>query len=447
MWTLQAVRTIIRRVFLVLGASFAIIIISFIFHILQVNKYNNLERYDTPETVSMDVTADIHPRGLLTDSWEKNDAFENTIINGKIYETTITNNSKSLLVDWKLRVNIKESCWINNAWTGLMEIHQFVGGEEKVQTLDLRNYSAEDITLDYVMGGQDLLIPLNSGDYFIYHPYEGADSGEVPIKSSKDFAGQTNIGFILYSLSGENDLSDFVMTYHIHKSYFAGPIGMTFMVLIPLWLMLMLILGIIAWIVLYFESTLFYQSQIITDMFGLCSTLADEKDYYHNGHSIRVANFSRKIAETMGMDKQDCDIVYYGALLHNIGNYAVPERILGKTTPLTPEDEKVVQMHTIKGSKLTENMKSMPQAALATLYHHERYDGSGYPTGKKGEEIPLIARIIAVADNYDDMIHERAYRGRYTPDEIKQFYKDNSGTWFDPLVVDVFVDMVDSMEE
>lgn len=447
MGTLLGIRSHIKKVFIGLLIAVILLIISFVFHVIKVNKFNKLERYDTPETVSMDVTADIHPRGLLTDAWEKNDAFDGVIINGKIYEATIVNNSKSLLVDWKLRINVKDSCYINNAWNGTMEIHQFINGEEKQQTIDLRDYNVEDITLKYYMAGQDLLIPLNSGDYFIYHPYEGADSGEVPLKSNAELSGTVNVGFILYSLSGENDLSDYRLTYHINKSYFAGTTGVIFLILFPLWVIVTIVWSVISIIIIQFTSSLYMQSQIIDDMFNLCSILADEKDYYHKEHSVRVANYSRKIAEAMGMDKQDCERVYYAAMLHNIGNYAVPGRILGKSSQYTTEDEKIIQSHTIKGAKLLENMKSIPQSASAALYHHEKYDGSGYPMGKKGEDIPLIARIVAVADAYDDMSHEREYRRKYSLQEIKNVFKASSGKWFDPLVVDVFMDIVDSIEE
>lgn len=444
---LQKTRKLIKRLFIILGISFAVIIISFVFHVIQVNKFNSQERYYTPDTVSMDVIADIHPRGMLTDSWEKNDAFDNMVINGKIYEATIVNNSKCLLTDWQLKVYVRESCWINNAWNGTMEIHQFKNGVENIQTLDLRDYNASDITLDYYLAGQDLLIPLNSGDYFIYHPKTGSDSGEVPIKSTSELSGQSNIGFILYSLSGDNDLSDYVMTYHLTKSYFAGTAGMIFVVLIPAWILLIIVSAIIGWIILGFESTVNYQTQIIDDMFTICSNLADEKDYYHKEHSNRVAKYSKKIAEAMGMDKHDCNVVYYGALLHNIGNYAVPERVLGKSTKLTKDDEKIVQIHTIKGAKLLENVKMIQLAPAAALYHHERFDGKGYPMGKKGEDIPLIARIIAVADAYDDISQDREYRKKYNLEEMKLFFKDNSGTWFDPLIIDVFLKIIDTIEE
>ncbi len=444
---LYQVKKFAKRILILFLVVFAIIGIAFAFHVIQINRDNSMERKYTSDSVSMDVTADIHPRGLLTDSWEKNDAFPGTIIYGKIYEATIVNDSRALLTDWRLRVNIKEDCYLNNAWNGKMEIHQFDNSDEIVQTIDLRNYDADDIKLNYYMAGQDLLIPLKNGDYFVYLPDDSPNFGEVPLKSSSDFAGETNIGFILYSNTGDEDLSDYVMTYHIQRSYFSGVAGIFFLVIIPTWFLLTIIYMLIAWIVVGFEGTVYRQKRIIDDMFEVCSTLADEKDYYHKNHSNRVAIYSRKIAEAMGMDKQDCEIVYYSALLHNIGNYAVPERILSKTTKLTEDDEKIVQNHTIKGAKLLEGMKTIPQSASAALYHHERYDGNGYPMGKKGDEIPLVARIIAVADAYDDMNHDRVYRKKYTIQEMKTKFKEDSGTWFDPFVVDVFMEIIDGIED
>ena len=222
---------------------------------------------------------------------------------------------------------------------------------------------------------------------------------------------------------------------------------MVFLIILPLWALLTIVWTIISIIIMQFTSTLYIQNQIIDDMFNLSGTLADDKDYYHKEHSLRVANYSKKIAEAMGMDKQDCQVIYYGAMLHNIGNYAVPERVLEKSTQLSTEDEKLLQIHTIKGAKILENMKSIPQSALAAMYHHEKYDGSGYPMGKSGEDIPLIARIVAVADAYDDMTHERDYRRKYSEQEIKNIFKANSGKWFDPIIVDIFLEIVDSIEE
>ncbi len=437
---------LVKRIFVILGTILIIFLIAFLFHVIQTNTFNNMDRTVTADSVTMEVTTDIHPRGLVTDAWEKNDAFPDKVINAKIYEATIINNSKCLLTDWRLRINIKEDCYLNNAWNGVVEVHQF-SDKEKVQVLDLRNYDVEDINLDYYLAGQDLLVPLKKGDYIVYYPDDSPSSAELPLKSTKDYSGQTNIGIIMYSLSGDVDLSDYEMLYHIHKSYFAGFSGKIYLFLLPSWIGLMAVGGIIAWIILGFEGQLIVQKHMLDDTFNLCAIVADAKDYYHRDHSKNVAKISKQIAEQMGMDKNDCEDIYYSALLHNIGNYAVPEKILSKATMLNDEEKKQVHMHTVRGAYLLEEVKTIPHAAEAAMFHHERYDGKGYPVGKKGEDIPLIARIIAVADAYDNMNREKMYRKKYTKEEIIEEFKKNSGTQFDPNIVDVFLRIIDGIEE
>lgn len=444
--TLIRVQGLVKRIFAILATILIVIIIAFLFHVMQVNKFNNLERKVTADSVTMEVTTDIHPRGLITDSWEKNDAFPNKIIYAKIYEATISNYSKCLLNEWSLRININEDCYINNAWNGVVEIHQFTD-KERTQVIDLRSYDADDIILNYYLAGQDLLIPLKSGDYIIYYPDSSPSSSEVPLKSTKDYSGQANIGIIMYSLTGDVNLTDFEMTYKLHKSYFADINGKIYLVLLPTWILLMAVGGLIAWIILGFEGQLLVKNQMLDDTFNLCAIVADAKDYYHREHSKNVAIYSRIIAEHMGMDKADCDDIYYSALLHNIGNYSVPEKILGKATKLTDEERKIVQMHTVKGAYILETLSSFPHAAEAAMFHHEKYDGSGYPVGKKGEDIPLIARIIAVADAYDNMNREKVYRRKFTKEEIIEEFKAKSGTQFDPAIVDVFLSIIDEIEE
>ncbi len=444
--TLVQMQGLVKKIFAVLATILVIIILAFLFHVIQVNKFNNLERKITADSVTMEVTTDIHPRGLVTDSWEKNDAFPDKVIYAKIYEATVTNNSKCLLKDWKLRVNVNEDCYLNNAWNGVVEVHQFTD-KERTQVVDLRNYSTDDIILNYYLAGQDLLIPLRKGDYFIYYPDSSASSSEVPLKSTQDYSGQADIGIILYSLSGDVDLSDYEMSYYIHKSYFAGVPGIIYLFLLPAWMLLMLVGGLIAWIVLGFEGQLLVKNQMLDDTFNLCAIVADAKDYYHREHSKNVAKYSKIIAENMGMDKSDCEEIYYAALLHNIGNYSVPEKILGKATKLTEDEKKVVQMHTVKGAYILETLNSFPHAADAAMFHHEKYDGSGYPVGKKGTDIPLIARIIAVADAYDNMNREKVYRKKFTKEEIIEEFKANSGKQFDPVIVDVFLSIINDIEE
>ena len=359
----------------------------------------------------------------------------------------MTNNSKSILTDWTLRINIKDDCYINNAWCGTVEIHQVSGKGEKEQTLDLRNCDPGSVTIDHIIAGQDLLIPLQRGDYIIYHPYGSATAGEMPINSSDEFSGQVNIGLIMYGLADDIDLSDYEFDYHIHSSYFSGAAGRVYMVLLPCWTVLLILFGVLSSLILWFEGRLFKQDELVDETLALCAAMADSKDYAYMGHSERVARYSRMIVEHMGMDKQDCDNVYYAAMLHNAGYNMLPPDLLRKTTKLSSDEYRLMQTHTVRGAELVKGMKSVPQAADAARYHHERYDGKGYPEGRKGNDIPLVARIISVADSFDSMNHERSYRKKYTREHIREELINNNGTQFDPLVVSVFLEVLEEIED
>ena len=331
-------RKLIKHFGIVFTVAFVCILASFAIHVYRVNLYNNASRTIDSDSVTTEATVEIAPRGQTTDSWEKNDVFPGTILYGKIYEVVVTNNSLTNMTDWILRVDIQEECLLNNAWCGTVEIHQNTATGEKVQTLDLRNYQVEDITLDYYMVGQDLLIPLSSGDTILYYPYVGNDSGELPIRSTSDYSGQAIIGMIFYSKQESMDLSAYTLSYTLTKSYFSGIGGKVFMIILPVWLVIMLIFAIIAWIVVRFEERFTLQSRLVEESLELCANIADAKDFYSKGHSERVAKYARRIAMQMGMDRRDCDNVYRIAMLHDIGNFFIPERIFKKQTKLSGED-------------------------------------------------------------------------------------------------------------
>ncbi|MGM9581524.1 MAG: HD-GYP domain-containing protein [Anaerovibrio sp.] len=164
----------------------------------------------------------------------------------------------------------------------------------------------------------------------------------------------------------------------------------------------------------------------------------DAKDEDTNGHSVRVAEYSRRIAEGMGMGAGMVEHVYQAALLHDVGKVGVPDAVLKKPGRLTPEEFEIIRSHTIKGWDILAAIKSVPYIAEGALHHHERWDGSGYPLGLKGEEIPLPGRIIAVADVYDAMTSKRCYKegmdGKLAAGEIQR----GAGTQFDPAIVEVF---------
>ena len=168
----------------------------------------------------------------------------------------------------------------------------------------------------------------------------------------------------------------------------------------------------------------------------------DAKDEYTRGHSTRVAEYSKAIAKRMGYDEQFQQDIYYMGLMHDIGKITVPDSILNKTTHLTPDEWAVIQMHTENGARLLRNFTVIPEIRDAVLYHHERYDGKGYLAQLKGEEIPLVARIICVADSYDAMNTNRCYRLKYSRDRIIKEFERCSARQFDPTIASIMIELI-----
>ncbi len=170
----------------------------------------------------------------------------------------------------------------------------------------------------------------------------------------------------------------------------------------------------------------------------------DAKDEYTKGHSIRVAKYSRMLAEKLGLSAEQCENIYYMALLHDIGKIGVPNEIINSTSKLTDEEYAIIKKHPALGADILSEIKSNPDLVTGARWHHERYDGKGYPDGRQGEDIPFLARIIGVADSYDAMTSNRSYR-RFLPQEVvRSEIEKNSGTQFDPAVAACMLEIIDA---
>ncbi len=168
----------------------------------------------------------------------------------------------------------------------------------------------------------------------------------------------------------------------------------------------------------------------------------DAKDKYTNGHSIRVAQYSRELARRMGMSSQEQEHIYYVALLHDIGKIGIPDNVLNKPGKLTPEEREIIQRHPKIGAEILKNFTALEGISEGAKYHHERYDGNGYCEGLAGENIPLVARIIGVADTYDAMSSERCYRKPLSEEIIVSELEKAKGTQLDPQIVPHMLDMM-----
>lgn len=169
----------------------------------------------------------------------------------------------------------------------------------------------------------------------------------------------------------------------------------------------------------------------------------DAKDKYTHGHSTRVAEYSQKIAQMAGMNEEECEEVYFAALLHDVGKIGVSNNIINKEGKLTEEEFKSIKDHTIIGKQILSGISRSPYLRIGANYHHERYDGRGYPEQLKGEDIPAVARIISVADAYDAMTSKRSYRDPIPQQKVREEFVKNLGTQFDPKYGKIMIHMID----
>ena len=170
----------------------------------------------------------------------------------------------------------------------------------------------------------------------------------------------------------------------------------------------------------------------------------DAKDSYTKGHSQRVADYSKEISKRLNKDKEFQRRIYYMGLLHDIGKIGVPDLIINKTGNLTDEEFDIIKSHTKIGAEILKNITEMPSLYFGARWHHERYDGKGYPDGLKGDEIPLEARIIAVADVYDAMSSKRSYRDILPQQVVREEMQKSKRTQLDPYLVNIMLEMIDS---
>ena len=175
---------------------------------------------------------------------------------------------------------------------------------------------------------------------------------------------------------------------------------------------------------------------------ALANTI-DAKDAYTNGHSTRVAKYSMMLAERMGYAGERLENLYYAALLHDIGKIGVPREIINKTSKLTDEEYAIIKTHPTIGANILDEITEIPDIAIGARWHHERYDGKGYPDRLMGIEIPELARIIGVADAYDAMTSKRSYRDVLSQEVVSGELIKGKGTQFDPEIADIMLKLIE----
>lgn len=285
--------------------------------------------------------------------------------------------------------------------------------------------------------------------YKIYYKLDGVDKRYIEVDSKISSASYTNLKggkytFHLYVIDELNQMSNQIditinKTKHIYEH--------VWFILMIIFLALALLVGSI---VLYFQrkirQTLKQEEQykkITLESIEAIARTIDVKDSYTNGHSRRVGYYSREIAKAMGLDDKEVENIFYTALLHDIGKIGIPISIINKPSRLDDNEFATMKTHTSKGGKILKDISTIPGIVEGAMYHHERYDGTGYPKGLKGEEIPLIARIICCADCFDAMATKRSYKEPCSKEYIINEFKRCSGSQFDPEIAKIMVKLIE----
>ena len=287
----------------------------------------------------------------------------------------------------------------------------------------------------------------NNG-YKIYYKLDGVDKNYIEVADGITNVSYTNLkggkyNFHFYVIDENNQKSNVVnisvsKTKHVYEHTW-------FMIIMALLFLILLVGGITLFflhkIKLSKKRELEYKKITLESIEAIARTI-DVKDSYTNGHSRRVGYYSREIAKAMGLPEKEVENIFYTALLHDIGKIGIPIKIINKPARLDDEEFAVMKTHTTKGGKILKDISTIPGIVEGAVYHHEKYNGTGYPTGLKGKDIPLNARIICCADCFDAMATKRSYKEPCTKDYIINEFERCKGTQFDPEVADVIIKLI-----
>ncbi len=331
------------------------------------------------------------------ESGEKNQWKQTASLWGAQYDIYLTNNTYSILEDYSVQMTSGSELIIDSSWNG-----------KYMLSTDKKTITMEGIA--------------------------EADNQEIK-------PGQTvKFGMVLHTPLPLKS-ADFKIIGYYEQQPFNSP----FFILSGIALIAGILVLIISVIIYSLINRQFAKTdEKVDNLLFLLAKLIDSGDSYTKKHSVNVADISRKIAGELGLSAAAQNNIYYDAILHDIGMLSVSHSILQKESPLTQSEVDEIKKHTSKGSDYIQGYEDIPNLTEAVLYHHEHFDGSGYPMGLKSSQIPLVARIIAVADAYDAMSNDRAYREKLPIEKIISEFENNAGTQFDPKITRIAVNLIKS---
>ncbi len=359
--------------------------------IVSVNKGNSSFSYKFKSTDDLkDVPVEVSI--IVSQSWE--DKMDDRNVMGAEYDGTVINKTGKEINDWRLTVTLPAADgYIDSSWNGT-----------------------------YDLGGNILnFVP----DRYVY---------TIEKDSTRTF------GFILKSEyiyeTFEYEISGKYVTYK--EEY---PV---YWILIVLSIVYFVVFVMFAAMQIKLEIRRRNDDEIIRQTMMMFVNSIDARDEYTKGHSVRVAEYAQLIAGEMGFDQEEVRKIGYIALLHDCGKIVIQDSLLKKPGKLTPDERHEIQQHTVIGGKMLEGFTSLKGAREGALYHHEFYNGEGYPEGLNGKDIPLTARIICVADSFDAMNSDRCYRKHLGKQRLIEELVNNRGIQFDPDIADCMIRLIDS---
>ncbi len=313
---------------------------------------------------------------------------------GLQYDGEIINNSDTDLKDWKLVLQLSQDIIIDSSWNG--------------------NFS--------INGNELTITPLSCNQV-------------IPA------SGKINFGLVLYSEDKAVLQSGRLSGFSVSRIT-GSPAFYILVIMLALWLVIGMNILLESRRKKEYKRLRQHDERMIAQSMSTFAQMIDARDTYTRGHSTRVALYASEIARRMNFKPEDVKELYYTALLHDCGKIGIPDAVLKKPTKLTKEEWKLIQAHTVLGSHVLKDFTAVRGISDGALYHHERYDGKGYPKGLAGNAIPLFARIICVADSYDAMSSNRCYRDCMNEQSILEELRKNSGTQFDPAIVKYMIEMI-----
>lgn len=326
-------------------------------------------------------------------SWESNGFL------GAQYDVNWYNFSDYELYNWEIKIAIPEGSYLDSSWNGVYQIED-------------NNLYISSVSYNEIIRNQ--VYPLG---FILYIPNTEANENWLP--------------------------SDFSLEY---KRYLAMGDVLDFWVIVVFASLIVIATTIVIILKLKIKEAKQRQKEykdIIEQALTTFANAIDAKDTYTEGHSKRVAFYSRELAARMGYSFEKQEQIYYIAMMHDIGKIGIPDKILNKPSKLTDEEYEIMKQHAVFSGDILENFTTIPDISTVVRYHHEWFDGNGYPYKLKGMEIPQISRIISVADSFDTMNSKRVYRDPLPTEEIIKQLKENAGIQFDPEIVPFMISMIE----